>query len=1503
MRLNSAKNKKILIRLKQTLVLFFALVSITNAGILHVSAESIFNLMGVVKYTDGSSTINGDNLSPNSFARATAYRSNLNINGVVSNKPSNNQIYPAGYASAGDPAYFLFDVGSSSWTPKPTVGDNSIVILETYPGLNGWSGDAYVARVKKTITQNDLNTNGIDYAAASAVMEKIPTPEFESATFTSIDIAWNALWDNNSGLSGGTLNGAITGYSIYRNDNGAGYELVGTVNQNAGQRLTFTDSSVILGHSYKYKLKVRFEWSAHSPSYLESSGESAESIDMSPAIPNPDRIAFTTEEQTINAGTVSNLMTIQTRDDGGNDTPVQVNTTIELSSNSTSPNKTFFQVQNGSCTSNIITNVIITSGNSTAQFCYYDEVANLTGWTLTAHKTNPPEGDWIDGTQNIIVRSGVFTSLEFNLETTQNNKVPFSGINNIVAYDSFLNIKENFNAATENISITVSPNDGSITGLSGTGTQLVSADDFVNGVADLTGKLTFSGTSGYHSFTATSSSGKVAISPSVLINPAQATHLSINVPTNVTAGTQFDITSITALDEFNNVDTSFNGNKLVTYSGAANGPTGTTPVFTTGVNFTNGVSTTALNTILVKAETTSLNIEVENLTGISNEFTVNPATAEYFLIDSPTSATAGVEFNLNSITAYDHYGNIDTNYTGVKTLSYSGAANGPSSGSPTYTTEVEFDNGSSVTTLTTQLVKKESIQITITDGLITGLSEYINVAAGQVGSIEYVSGNNQTAQINSFVAEPLVVAVKDLFGNPKNNYPVLFVVTKSDGYLSIADPVTNNEGVASQTFRLGSTAGTDSDEVQAQINGAAGSPIVFTATATPNNPTNLVIDSPLSAVAGQEFNLTLSVLDEEGNLITDYSGVKIIEYSGANASANNTNPTLNTSVEFINGSATIPITLVKAESALLSLTIAEDNLSGTADPINVSAATTHSFQVVAPSTVQSGVSFNLVSVTTIDQFANISNDYTGSKTLTYSGPTADPVTGSTPIYTTTVSFSSSASTTTLSTTLFKAETVAITVKDGSIEGTSNAITVTYADYVIYYVSGNNQVGVAGQTLEEPIKVIVLDNQGQPAIDKTVLFTVTTGNGSVGVPNTLNPETGETSTTWTLGTAVGNQSVVASVDGIQTTITFNATAVADSASLITIAPLSIATYVGYSTEAINVCLHDQFGNQVVTNLPRSINLNSTSNTGEFATEVAGQWGIGSADIQTGQSCVNIYYKDTRSGNFTFSASGNGLTTATSSVVVAALTPTTIVVNPSSFTINENNSQQLSAIVYDQFSKSMTNVTVVWEMENTNAGTITQNGLYTPVKVAGTYENAIKVSFGGIIAHSTPTVTVTPAPVIPTPPQQPVVTPQQPQITPSVPVVVPNIPTTPVVINVDEDYFSDDEGTVEVTIEVPVVSILSPRQGSLILSNGHVNISGTSIPNQIVVVKDEQNNILGSVTSDNNGYWKLFVSRNKFFTDQGTITATVYNTNVSTAPLTFDFKPRSFGEYLYDLIFNN
>ena len=80
-----------------------------------------------------------------------------------------------------------------------------------------------------------------------------------------------------------------------------------------------------------------------------------------------------------------------------------------------------------------------------------------------------------------------------------------------------------------------------------------------------------------------------------------------------------------------------------------------------------------------------------------------------------------------------------------------------------------------------------------------------------------------------------------------------------------------------------------------------------------------------------------------------------------------------------------------------------------------------------PTQQTSGTAFSLLKLIDCDQFYNIITTYTGTKTISYSGA-SNGVTS--PIFTTSLSFTSGQSTTTLTTTLKKAESISISATDG-----------------------------------------------------------------------------------------------------------------------------------------------------------------------------------------------------------------------------------------------------------------------------------------------------------------------------------------------------------------------------------------------------------------------------------------------------------------------------------------
>lgn len=100
-----------------------------------------------------------------------------------------------------------------------------------------------------------------------------------------------------------------------------------------------------------------------------------------------------------------------------------------------------------------------------------------------------------------------------------------------------------------------------------------------------------------------------------------------------------------------------------------------------------------------------------------------------------------------------------------------------------------------------------------------------------------------------------------------------------------------------------------------------------------------------------------------------------------------------------------------------------------------------------------GTSFNIAKLTATDQFYNIVTTFTGSKTISYSGPGTGSVA---PSYTTTVSFTNGQSTTTLATTLTKAETTTITATNASTSGpASSSLVVNKANTTTNLTSETN----------------------------------------------------------------------------------------------------------------------------------------------------------------------------------------------------------------------------------------------------------------------------------------------------------------------------------------------------------------------------------------------------------------------------------------------------------------
>ena len=91
------------------------------------------------------------------------------------------------------------------------------------------------------------------------------------------------------------------------------------------------------------------------------------------------------------------------------------------------------------------------------------------------------------------------------------------------------------------------------------------------------------------------------------------------------------------------------------------------------------------------------------------------------------------------------------------------------------------------------------------------------------------------------------------------------------------------------------------------------------------------------------------------------------------------------------------------------------------------------------------------------------------------------------------------------------------------------------------VSGDNQSGVSGAVLANPFVVEVREENLSVLEGISVTFTVTAGNGTLNVASTTTDEKGRAESTLTLGPNQGTNAVSVSANGIERTVTFNATA--------------------------------------------------------------------------------------------------------------------------------------------------------------------------------------------------------------------------------------------------------------------------------------------------------------------------------------------------------------------------
>ena len=233
---------------------------------------------------------------------------------------------------------------------------------------------------------------------------------------------------------------------------------------------------------------------------------------------------------------------------------------------------------------------------------------------------------------------------------------------------------------------------------------------------------------------------------------------------------------------------------------------------------------------------------------------------------------------------------------------------------------------------------------------------------------------------------------------------------------------------------------------------------------------------------------------------------------------------------------------------------------------------------------------------------------------------------------------------------------------------------------ITVVSGNNQTGTVGTALANPLTVRVRNILGLSVPGVTVTFAVTVGGGSVTPITAVTNSAGQATTSFTLGTVVGANRVVASATGFGS-VTLTATGRVGAATNIVLTPATATTRVAVAV-AYSATIKDQFGNTVTA---------ATANKVTFsASGVSGTWSAASP-VTPANGVAKSNFTSTTVGSATITASATGLTSGTAALTVTPGPATKIVLTPATGSTPVGAGVNYTATIQDSRGNRVTTAT--------------------------------------------------------------------------------------------------------------------------------------------------------------------------------------------------------------------
>jgi hypothetical protein len=307
------------------------------------------------------------------------------------------------------------------------------------------------------------------------------------------------------------------------------------------------------------------------------------------------------------------------------------------------------------------------------------------------------------------------------------------------------------------------------------------------------------------------------------------THLVITVASTTPAAGVADSLTITAKSASGATATAYTGSHTLVFSGAEPSPGGSEPTVAssegtatpfgepTNLTFTAGIAKVSgsKNGVMkvFDAGPASISAGDGSIESEANPtVTVAPGAVSKLALSAATVEPVAGQADALTTTALDSFGNTATTFTGAKSLSFSGASNGPSGEKPTVTdssgkaqafgsvTSATFSAGVATASGTKNGVatfyKAGAASIKVTEGKVTSAALVITTRPGEPKQFTVAASSAKPA---AGATDNLKTTAFDAFGNTATNYEGTHAIVFSGAEPSpsgIAPTVVDSEGDA-----------------------------------------------------------------------------------------------------------------------------------------------------------------------------------------------------------------------------------------------------------------------------------------------------------------------------------------------------------------------------------------------------------------------------------------------------------------------------------------------------------------------------------------------------------------------------------------------------------------------------------------------------------------------------------------------------------------------------------